>query len=161
MEKRNRTPDENILILSHLRANAREQLTSLSKKTRIPVSTIFNRIKAQTKSIIKKHASIIDFHKVGFSTVATIIFKVDRTQKDEFATELEKCWFVNNLQRINNGYDYLCEAVFRNMKDLEEFNEELEEKYKIRQKQVYYHIEDIKREDFLASPHLLDVVMGY
>lgn len=153
-------PDDNLLILSHLRSNAREQLTSLSKKTNIPISTLFNRIRSQSRSVIKKHAAIVDFHKIGFSTIATLIFKVERSQKDEFSSELEKCRFVNNLQRINNGFDYLCEAVFRNMKDLEEFLEDLEEKFRIRQKQVYYHIEDIKREEFLSDPSVLDIIVG-
>lgn len=150
--------DENILILSYLRANAREQLTTLSKHTKIPVSTIFNRIRSQSQNIIRKHACIIDFASIGFSTIATLIFRVDRSNKEEFRVELEKSRHINNLQRINNGYDFLCEAVFRDMKALEEFLEDLDEAYKIKSKQVFYHIEDIKREDFMSDPQVLDLV---
>ncbi|MBU4209210.1 MAG: winged helix-turn-helix transcriptional regulator [Proteobacteria bacterium] len=33
-----------LIIISSLRQNAREKLTEMSRKTRIPVSTIFDRI---------------------------------------------------------------------------------------------------------------------
>ena len=149
---------EELVILSHLRKNAREQLTSISKKTRIPVSTIFNKLRNQMVPLIRRHTCIIDFARIGYSTVATMIFKVDKPQKEEFRDELRKCRNVNSLQKINNGSDFLCETVFRDMKQLEDFLEGLEEKYKIRQKQVFYHIEDIKREEFLAEPELTDLL---
>ena len=37
-------------------------------------------------------------------------------------------------------------TVFKQIKELEEFLEQLEESYKVKSKQVFYIIEDVKRE---------------
>jgi len=53
---------------------------------------------------------------------------------------------VNNIFKINNGYDFMVEGVFRFLQDFEDFSEDLEEKFSIKEKQMYYIIEDVKRE---------------
>ncbi|MFC1769320.1 hypothetical protein ACFLZX_06180, partial [Nanoarchaeota archaeon] len=62
---------------------------------------------------------------------------------------------VNSAFKINNGYDFHIECMFRNLKELEEFNENLEEKFNIKDKKVFFLIEDIKRETFLEDPYVL------
>ena len=54
----------------------------------------------------------------------------------------------------------MFEAVFVNIKDLEAFLESLDKKFKIENKEVYYIVEDIKKEAFLSDSLLLDVVVG-
>ena len=54
-------------IISHLRNNARIPLTTMSKLTKIPVSTLFDRLKTNEDDIITKHTSLLDFAKLGYN----------------------------------------------------------------------------------------------
>jgi Lrp/AsnC family leucine-responsive transcriptional regulator len=143
---------KDLLILTELRKNARETLTRLSRKTRIPISTIFDRLKMQEGSIIKKHCALIDFQKIGFSIRANILLKVPAEDRNKLLEHLQKELHTNTVLRINNGFDFLVEAIFRNLKEAENFVNNLEEEYKIEDKKVFYVIDEIKREEFLSSP---------
>lgn len=149
--------DKEILIMSLLRQNARETLTKMSKISKIPISTIYDKIKAHEKNIIKKHTCIIDFSQLGFNTRASISIKVGKTKRDELRIYLNKHPNVNTIYKINNGYDFWVECIFKHIRDLEDFLELLESKYSIK-KQVFYIIDDIKREAFMSDPELLKIV---
>lgn len=144
-----------LLIISSLRQNAREKLTEMSKKTRIPVSTIFDRIKTHEINIIKKHTALVDFSKLGYNTRANIILKVKKEDRNDIKEFLMKHSSINSAFKINNGYDFMIEAVFRNIKEVEDFIELLEEKFKIKAKQVFYVIDDLKKEAFLSNPTII------
>jgi hypothetical protein len=58
---------------------------------------------------------------------------------------------VNNLFRINNGYDYSAECLFLNIKEIEEFVENLELHFKILDKHVFHIIDDLAREKMLVE----------
>lgn len=147
----NEVKAKDMLVISCLRRNAREGLTAMSKKTGIPVSTLFDRIRQHQGSLIRKHATIVDFARLGYSTRANIVLKVSRKDKDAMKEYLVRNSFVNCAYRINNGFDFMAEVIFRNMQELEDFMETLEENFKISGKHVYYVIDDIKKEEFLAS----------
>ena len=55
-------------ILCHLRQDARMPLTKMSKKTHIPVSTIFDKIKTYENNLIVRHTTLIDFGQLGYNT---------------------------------------------------------------------------------------------
>lgn len=143
-----------LAVISCLRRNARETLTAMSKKTRIPVSTLFDRIRLFEQGLIMKHAAIVDFARLGYSTRANVILKVNKKDREALRQYLVRNSFVNSAYRINNGFDFMAEVIFRNMKELEDFLGTLEENFKITEKHVYYLIDDIKKEEFLASPQL-------
>ena len=68
---------KDILIISNLRIDARMPLTKMSRKTNIPVSTIFDRLKINENGLIKKHTCILNFSKLGYNVRANIAFKVN------------------------------------------------------------------------------------
>tara|TARA_Y100000310_G_C20689163_1_gene821070 strand:- start:297 stop:785 length:489 start_codon:yes stop_codon:yes gene_type:complete len=148
---------KDVKIISHLRKNSREMLTKLSRKTGVPVSTIFDRLKLYTDGFIKKNTSLVDFTMLGFNSRAKVILKVDRSDREELKSFIIKSKNVNSAYRINNGYDFMFEAIFRNMKDLENFIEIMERKFKISEKHVYYVIDDIKQEDFLSDSDAVEI----
>ncbi len=150
-------PNKELLVLSYLRDNARMKLTTLSRKTGIPVSTIFDQMKAPS-SLMTKYTALIDFSKIGFTTRAQIIVKLAKEQREQFREFVLTHKSINSAYRINNGYDYLLEGIFRNLKELEEFLESMEEQYPLKTKQVYYIIDDLKREQFLSDPSYLEMV---
>ncbi|MBI5065851.1 Lrp/AsnC ligand binding domain-containing protein [Candidatus Woesearchaeota archaeon] len=143
---------KDLQILASLRKDGRTRLTKISKKIGVPVSTIFNKIKQNRGVLITKSTILLDFNKLGFNTRAQTIFSVDKRQKKGFIEFLVKHPNVNYLSRINNGYDCMAELIFRNLRELEEFLEELETRYNLKKKEVHYIIEDMKREYFLCDP---------
>ena len=64
-------------ILAHLRNNARASITGISRKTGIPVSTIFDRIRVYENQLVHKFTALIDFSKLGFNVRANIFLKVE------------------------------------------------------------------------------------
>jgi DNA-binding Lrp family transcriptional regulator len=144
-----------LLILTHLRHNARESLTRLSKKTGIPISTIHDKLKARYAGVIQKYAAIVDFGKLGFGNRAYIILRVNKSQRAAVLDFLLRQEFVNSLFKINNGYDFLVEGLFRGIRELEIFTERLDERFDIKEVKVYHIIDDIRREEFLNTPESL------
>ena len=144
-------------VISFLRKNARISLTTLSKKTAIPVSTLYERLKAGEKDYILKHTSLLDFNKMGYGCRANVLIKIGRDDRANVKSYLSKCEYVNTLLKINNGYDFMFEAIFENIKTMEEFLEMLDMKFKIKTKHVFYIIEEVVREKFMAEPMFASV----
>lgn len=142
---------KDLLIISNLRQDARMNLTKMSRNTRIPISTIFDKIKSYNGNIVRKHVALIDFEKLGYNTRAKIILKVNKEDKVALKNYLMKDFNVNSVYRINNGYDFMIETIFQNIKAMEEFLEKLEERFRIEQKEYFYIIDDLKRESFLSN----------
>jgi DNA-binding Lrp family transcriptional regulator len=148
-----------LIIMSLLRENARETLTKMSKRTNIPISTIYEKIKSHENGIIQRHTCIIDFSKLGFHTRAALSIKVPKTKKEELKEYLCKHGNINSIYKINNGYDFWIECIFENIKDLEDFTEHIESNFMVK-KDVFYIIDDIKRESFMADPEMLKIMYG-
>nr|MCK4929862.1 Lrp/AsnC family transcriptional regulator [Nanoarchaeota archaeon] len=149
-----------ILLLTFLRQDSRQTLTRISKKTRIPISTLYDKLKQHEKSLILKHTTLIDFSKLGYNSRAKIMLSTPREERSKLRSFLREHSSINSLFKINNGYDFLAEGVFENVKELEDFMEMLEEKFSLQEKKVFYVIEDVKRESFLARPELLPQMVG-
>ncbi len=139
-----------LLLLSYFRRNARETLTKISRKTKIPVSTIFDKLKKYEGDIINKHTCLINFKKLGFNLKVNILFKLKKDNREEFQEFLKKHQKVNSVFRINNGFDYLVEGIFRDIKELQDFGDETE-KFDIADRKDFFILDDIKREDFLSK----------
>ncbi|MEA3514921.1 MAG: Lrp/AsnC ligand binding domain-containing protein [Nanoarchaeota archaeon] len=139
-------------IITALRKNSRESLTKISRKTGIPVSTIFDKIKENP--LITKSTCLLDFNQIGFNTRAKVTIKVERETREDLRKYLNKHQNVNSLYKINSGYDFLIELVFRNIKDLEDFMENIRDRFKIIEDNVFYVLEDIKREDFMNDDNI-------
>jgi len=146
---------KDLKIIAHLRQNARMPLTKMSRKTHIPVSTIFDRLKLNESGLITKHTSLLDFSKLGYNTRANITLKVDRDDKDALREHLIKNQSVNSVYKINNGFDFMVEGVFRQIKDMEDFIESLEKRFKILDTKSFFIIEDLKREAFMSNADLI------
>lgn len=150
--------DKELLLLSSLRRNSRATLTELSKSIGIPISTIHEKLKHRTQSVIKKNTCMLDYSKLGFNTIATMLLKVKKEEKDSVAEYLKGHFNVNSIYKINSDYDFMIEVIFTNIKDMEDFVEDLEDRFRIRGKQVFYIIDEIAKEQFLDSPEKLKVL---
>jgi len=138
-------------LIAYLRKNARQTLTDISKKTRIPISTLYDKLRMHENSVILKHATLLDFSKLGFNCRANLLLRTNKESRDKLGSYLKAHLAVNNLYKINNGFDFLMEGVFAHVKELEDFIEELEKNFLLEEKKTHYVIEDLKREDFIPS----------
>lgn len=137
-------------IVCQFRQNARENLTTASKKLKIPISTIYDRLRKYQGNIITKHTALLDFNKLGYGIRVIMNFKVDSSCKKEFQSFLENHARVNSVYRISNDCDFIAEILFRNMCEIHDFSEELD-RFKISEQKEYHIVKDIKREGFMSQ----------
>jgi DNA-binding Lrp family transcriptional regulator len=141
-----------MVIINYLRQNAREKLATISRKTGIPVTTIHDQLKADT--FVKKYTALLDFEKLGFNAKFLLAVAVSPADKDKLRDFFLKHYRVNSLYAINNGFDFLAEGIFEQIKEAEEFIGEVEQNFDIRGKQVHYVVKELKHEHFLSNQHL-------
>lgn len=152
--------ERDIEIISNLRQDARMTLTKMAKQTGTPISTVYERLKLFRENGLVKPTALVDFSKLGFTSRIMVAIKVDkdiRTHVEEF---LVKHLQVNTVSRINNGFTFMFDAMFLDMQEAEEFVEELEQKFKIGKKMLFYVIGEVTRETFLSDPAMLEVVLN-
>jgi DNA-binding Lrp family transcriptional regulator len=137
-------------IIRHLRSNARANLTTISRKTGIPVSTIFDKLRGLEDGIVQRFVALVDFNKLGYPVRANVFLKVEASCRDAVKAYLLAHERVNNIYRINNGYDYAADCLFESIREAEEFLEELEIQFRILDKSVFYIIDEIAREKALT-----------
>jgi DNA-binding Lrp family transcriptional regulator len=141
--------EKDLQVVRHLRNNARETLTRLSKKTGVPISTLFDKLNDYKDTLILKHTCLIDYTKLGYDLRVQLLIKIQQ-EKDVFEKFITEHFQVNSVYKINNGYDYLIEAVFRNMREFTEFLQSCE-KYPIKDRKEFYVLQDLRREAFLTT----------
>lgn len=141
---------KDIQILSHLRKNSNQPITDIARSTGIPVTTIYDRMRGYDQKLIKKYTVLLDFAKLGHHTKAKIAIKINKKEKEKIEEFVLACKNLNSFYRINYGYDYFIEAIFRNANEAHAFVDELEEKFEIKEKQIFFVMDEIERERFLA-----------
>ncbi|MBU0470622.1 MAG: Lrp/AsnC family transcriptional regulator [Nanoarchaeota archaeon] len=141
--------EKTIQLISCLRENSREKLTSISKKTNIPISTLFDLLKELKEEMITKNTVLINFSRLGYNVRAQILVKVNDKEgiKKHFLCNPN----VNNVYKINNGWDFMIEVIHKNIKLLDDFIEGLNEKFFLEKYEVHYLVDEVKREGFLFS----------
>jgi Lrp/AsnC family transcriptional regulator, leucine-responsive regulatory protein len=146
-------------IMKHLRNNSRETLTRLSKKTGIPISTIYERLKDFESGAIKKHTCILDFRKLGYDLRLTLLLQAKAGARDKVLSFLETHHQVNTILRINNGYDFFTEVLCKDMAEVQEFLDKLDA-VGVKSRKEYYVLEEVCREQFLTSDAHLKVLQA-
>lgn len=138
--------ESDLKIMSALRQDARQTLTKISEKTGIPISTIYDRIKTHENGVIKKHTSILDFPKIGYNIRLNVFARANNREK--FLEFISRNKNVNSVFRIDGEYDYMIDCIFKDMKQMKSFLEELE-RAGVENHKVNYIIDEIIRENFM------------
>ena len=137
-----------IKILSHLRQDSRQRFISIARKTGMHKLTVSNITKKLQNKRIIKHTALLDFRNMGYGIITS--FALKSRQKSRLNDFLFSHPNINSLSTIEGNYDFFAEAVFRNMKDMHDFIEELDT-FEIEDMQQIHLIEDIKKEAFMTS----------
>ena len=140
-----------IELLTFLRQNSREKLTTISRKTHIPISTLFDLLKEMQKTLVKKNTVLVDFSQLGYHTIAHVFLKVHKEDKDKLKSFLQYNSQVNSLYKINSGWDFMIEIIHKNIKDSDRFLENINHNFNIEEKQIHYIVDELKREGFMEK----------
>lgn len=136
-------------IIQHLRANARNSLTTISRETGVPTSTVFTKIKEFEDYIITGYVALMDFSILGYHNRHKTAIKLGQGQQQEFEEYAKEHKNVNSLYEIDGGYHYMIETVHKNIKEYLNFLGELKNKFAIEEEKQYQIIREIKREAFV------------
>ena len=115
-------------IIDELKKNGKLSSQQLSKKTRLPISTIHNRIKKMESSgAIKGYTVIIDEKKTGM-VMAYVLVTVDYHPPDgtnidqyELAKKINHIPCVTEVSMTTGASDIIVKVQGRNMDELNEF----------------------------------------
>ncbi len=140
--------EKDLEIIKHLRKNARKSLADISRETGVPISTVFDKLNRFEGSLINKHTTLLNFPALGYALKVNYLIKCkDREKVKDFLVNHKS---VNTLSRINNGSDFFVEAIFKDMNEMEEFSESLED-LGLYKSEKYHIIEELKKEDFMIN----------
>ncbi|MBN2331356.1 MAG: Lrp/AsnC family transcriptional regulator [Candidatus Aenigmarchaeota archaeon] len=124
-EKLQKLQDKDVTILDALQGNARLGVKQIARKTGIPITTVFNRIKNLEKSgVIKGYTAIIDRKKLGKEIEAFILINIAYTSKlhqDDFSAELMALPEVDECYIISGATNVLIKVSTRDIDTLNEF----------------------------------------
>ncbi len=120
---------KDLSILEKLKENARYSSQQISALTRIPITTVHNRIKKLEKlGAIKGYTVILDHKKLGKEIAAYILITVDYKllkEKDnsqhDLAQLLSKNGLVEEVSIVTGGSDIIIRIRVSNIDDLDYF----------------------------------------
>ena len=148
-------------IISHLRLDGRMTLKSLGRMAKIPISTAFERLRQFRKTNLIKPTVLVDFARIGFASRILVAVKADREIREELENYLAIHLNVNSIWHVSNGFTLIFEALFRDMKGAEDFIEDLDDRFRLHKKMLFYVLGEVKREAFFSNPKAAEaIVMG-
>ncbi|MBT3406028.1 Lrp/AsnC family transcriptional regulator [Candidatus Woesearchaeota archaeon] len=135
-------------LLSHLRENSREKLTTISKATNIPISTLFDFLKDLQGGVITKSTVLLNFSELGYHTHAHVFLKVGVDSRDKLKKHLYFHDNVNSVFKLNDGWNFVVETAHKSVKELDAFIEDLGAKFSLEDHKIHYLVDEIKKEGF-------------
>ncbi|MDO5851061.1 MAG: Lrp/AsnC family transcriptional regulator [Methanobacteriaceae archaeon] len=105
-------------ILKILSENSRTTISTISKKTGIPDTTISNRIKKLEKNTIKEYTTIINPQSVGLNITAIIIIQTESEKHENVEKQLPKLEEISEAYTISGEYDILIKVWAQTLEEL-------------------------------------------
>ena len=127
--KNNNLDKKDSAILVVLKENAKLSTQQISKKTRIPITTVHNRIKKLEKEgIIKGYTVVLDNKKIGKPLAAHILVTVDykllkelKKSQYELAQQLLRHPCVESSAMITGASDIIIKIRAKDIDELNDF----------------------------------------
>ena len=125
LEKTKKLQPKDEKIIEALQENARLGVKQVARKTGIPITTVFNRIRnLESKGIIKGYKLEIDRKKLGKEIEAYILINIAYTSElhqDEFSLELKSLPEVDECYVISGATNILVKVSTQDIDTLNEF----------------------------------------
>lgn len=141
--------DENDLrILEMLKESSELTISQISKKTRIPITTVHNRIKKlKSLEVIRNYTVNINFEKIGKPLKCHILITVEqgKLSQSQMGKQIKAIEGVQAVDIVTGNTDILAEV---RVKDMHELNRLITEKIRkidgIDKTQTLMVLEEIK-----------------
>jgi Lrp/AsnC family transcriptional regulator, leucine-responsive regulatory protein len=134
-----------IRLLSILRADARRKATDIARELKMPVTTVYDRLRTHTKQgYVTKRVALLDFNRLGYGSVALVAF-ANRRLLGKFLVEHPN---VNSLHLASMGTELIAETIFRSPEELHEFVGMIDRRFGSEGK-VFHILHEMKREGFV------------
>jgi DNA-binding Lrp family transcriptional regulator len=143
--------EREVILLSSLRSGGKKNVLQIAKQNKIPKSTLFDTLYDLEKNNIFDYRAYLDFEKIGFSIKIFYVIKTNLRCKNKLRYYLKDKRNVNSLYDLGLGLDFLFEGIFKNFKEVDEFEKDLDENFEIFEKQTFNVIENVKYENFLTN----------
>jgi DNA-binding Lrp family transcriptional regulator len=137
------------ILINELRKDSRKKLSRIAKEKGYPTSTLFDILKNLELKDILSHKTLINFEKIGYLTRIFVAVRTEyhnRAKLKEYLNELNN---VNNLYIVDNDFDFIFEAVFKNQKEAYDFLDNFENSELVTEKRVFHIVQDVNREKFM------------
>ena len=139
--------ENELQLLQELRQNSRVSLLEVSRQLNMPKSTVHEKVKRLYGSVIIKHTTLLDFSKLGYCR-QWLAVKTTPHARHIAQAFLEEHRGVNNLYKINSGFDFLAEIVCQDLKEIEDFAASLKKVTGVNDVLQFSIVQDMKREEF-------------
>jgi DNA-binding Lrp family transcriptional regulator len=138
-------------ILRRLRSDERN-ISNIARTLGLPVSTVHDKVRThRQRGLIRRQVPLLDFGKLGFGSSAVIAMKAAPGRRDDLQKHLEQHPNVNTLFRVNFDHDFVAEVVFQDAGKMQEFLEDLESGFGVKQPRMFTVISEIGKERFLTN----------
>ena len=115
-------------ILEVLKENAKLTTSQISKKTKIPITTVHNRIKRlENSGVIKNYTVVLDHKLLGEEVLVYILVTVnynipgEKISQDKIANQIKKHPFVEEVNITTGENDMIVKARFSSISQLNDF----------------------------------------
>jgi len=138
-------------IIEILKTDAKTSNREIAKKTKLPVTTVFNRIRRLEKNgVIRGYSAVLDYKKLGLKLTAYSLLHYNisiwgkETSRAELKRQLIALPNIEEVKYIIGQYDILLK--FR-VRDMDDFNDILLNKLRgipgIGQTETFIVLEDV------------------
>ncbi len=113
-------------IINILKENSRLSTQKISKKTGLPITTVYNRIKKLEKDgIIKKYSVVLDKKKLGKNITAYVLIYFNRAvigeklTYEQLAAKFMHLPFIESMGYITGRYDIILKVSLNSIEELD------------------------------------------
>jgi Lrp/AsnC family transcriptional regulator, leucine-responsive regulatory protein len=136
-------------ILGYLQKNARSSVSKIASETNIPVNTVLKRLSNfENDKVIQKYTTLLNYSKLQY--FVRVNFAVSVKEKQALLKHLKSNKNVNSLYLTKGDFDYYFETIFRDMAELYNFIESLDD-YGLKTIKEHHIIEDVVKENFFVN----------
>ena len=120
--------EKDLKILGVLKENAKLTTSQISKKTKIPITTVHNRIKGLEKvGVIKGYTVVLDHKLLGEEVLVYILVTVNynipgkKISQEDIANQIKKSQNVEEVNITTGENDMIVKARFGSISQLNDF----------------------------------------
>lgn len=123
--KMEKLTEKDFRILWELQKDCKKTLKQLSKITKIPITTIYDRVKRMEKEgLIKRYSAILNYKKLRLPITAFILvstIKDEETNEDKVISEISRFLNVQEAHLVSGDWDLVLKMKAKSVDEIGDF----------------------------------------